>query len=84
MHDPNQVFVVYSCTREDIAGDLNEAIKNDEKEDIRNIPLFTPDDPRLTDEFCQGIVDGLNDAVNNDTTLEKEYEVYSETVAGLV
>ena len=57
--DPNQVFVVQSFRRQDIATVVNSMIKS-ERWDIRP---FAEDDERLTDEFCTSFVEATEDTI---------------------
>lgn len=56
--DSKQSFVAIAYTREEIAEELNGIAQNEGWDD----PKFTKDDPRLTDEVCQDIVDGVQSA----------------------
>jgi hypothetical protein len=58
MNNPNQKFVVITVDRSTIAECLNNAIEASASE----IPPFTADDGRLTDELCQSIADSLYDS----------------------
>ena len=55
---PSQSFVAIAYTREEIAEELNGIAQNEGWD----APKFTKDDPRLTDEVCQDIVDGVQSA----------------------
>jgi hypothetical protein len=75
--NPEQVFVVQSVTRSEIADTINGVIQNEGWK----IPEFTPDDDRLTDEVCQSIADGTNEAICEvDDVVDKEYEHHVEVV----
>lgn len=70
--DPKQVFIVRSYTREEIAESLNEVL------DGTGIKVkhFTADDARLTDEFCEAFVSGMDDAIcENVNVFDLGYEI---------
>lgn len=71
--NPDQVFVVQSMTRRCVAERFNEIIENDSL----SIPEFKPDDARLTDEVCQAVADGSNDAIAQvDEVVDQEYQLH--------
>jgi len=49
--DPKQLFVISAISREGIAEELSEIMEGGEG--------IKPDDPKLTDEFCQEFANGL-------------------------
>lgn len=78
-HDPKQVFVIMSTTREDIARDVNELIENEGWD----VPELAPDDPRLDDEFCQDFANMTNEAhCDVDEVVDREYQHQRAVVAG--
>lgn len=75
--DPEQVFIIQTVTREAVADTLNGVIQSEGWD----VPEFTPDDPRLTDDVCQAIADGTNEAYCEvDEVVDKEYEYHREYV----
>lgn len=79
--DPKQSFVAISYTRAEIAEELN-GIAHDEGWDD---PKFTKDDPRLTDEVCQDIVDGVQSAYCDvDENVDRAYEYNKESLRCLL
>ena len=61
MIDPNELFIINSITRKDIAEALNELLSEDREDwsEIETGETILPTDPRLTREFCQEYADGL-------------------------
>ncbi len=79
--DPKQAFVAISYTREEIAEELNGIAQN---EGWPN-PNFTKDDPRLTDEVCQDIMDGIQSAYCDvDENVDRAYEYNKEDLRCLL
>jgi hypothetical protein len=75
--NPDQVFVIQSVTRAEVADTMNGVIQNQ----AWKIPEFTPDDPRLTDEVCEAIAGGSFEAIcETDDVVDKEYEYHLEVV----
>jgi hypothetical protein len=79
--DPKQSFVALSHTREEIAEELNSIAQSEGWEN----PKFTKDDPRLTDEVCQDIVDGVQSAYCDvDENVDRAYEYNKESLRCLL
>ena len=79
--DPKQHFVALGATREEIAETLNGIMENEGWKGEK----FTKDDPRLTDEVCQDVVDGTQSAFCDvDDTQDIEYQYNKESLAGLL
>lgn len=57
--DPEEKFVCMTVTRAQIANYLNGVIE------VRGnlIKKFTPNDSRLSEEFCQSVAEGISDIV---------------------
>jgi hypothetical protein len=80
-HNPKQVFVALSSTREEIAEKLNGVMYAEGWD----APKFTPDDPRLTDKLCQDVVDGTQSAVCDvDEVVDVEYAYHKANLASLL
>jgi hypothetical protein len=73
-NNPEQTFVVWSLSREEISVMLNEAIDRTNSK----VKPFTQDDERLTDEVCEGIVSALWDVTvcDIDEVVDKEAEYF--------
>lgn len=68
--DPNQVFVVRSFTRAEIAKELNDLI---DCEGLKIEP-FKEDDGRLTDEVCESFANATEEAISEaDEVVDREY-----------
>ncbi len=79
--DPKQSFVAMSYTREEIAEELNGIAQNEGWPD----PKFTKDDPRLTDEVCQDMMDGIQSAYCDvDENVDRAYEYNKESLRVLL
>jgi|SRR5579863_6410562 len=77
-HHPEKVFIILSTTRGEIARDVNDLIENEEWK----VPRFEPDDPRLTDEFCQSFADCTSEAhCEVDEIVDREYQHQRAVVA---
>lgn len=57
--DPKQLFVMNSCTRQDIAADLSSIAECAEYTHPSGQNTVLPDDDRLTDEICQAFADAI-------------------------
>jgi hypothetical protein len=70
--NPKQSFSLVSYSREAIASELNLAIEVTESD----VSPFAPNDPRLTDQVCQGYVEAVYDAWTNiDELMDVEHQV---------
>ncbi len=79
--DPKQSFVALAHTREEIAEELNSIAQNEGWDN----PKFTADDPRLTDEVCQDIVDGVQSAYCDvDENVDTAYSYNKESLRCLL
>jgi hypothetical protein len=78
---PTQAFVAISYTRAEIAEELNSIAQNEGWDN----PKFTKDDPRLTDEVCQDIVDGVQSAYCDvDENVDRAYMYNKEDLRCLL
>lgn len=60
MHDPEELFVISTISRKDIAGELNSIVEMEAAENGEQPVLIAENDPRLTREFCQEYADRMH------------------------
>lgn len=75
--DPEQVFVIQSMTRKEIAEAVNGVIQNESWD----IPKLTDNDPRLTDDFCESYTECLDSGICDvDDVVDAQYQYEREFV----
>lgn len=81
--NPKKAFVAISYTREEIAEELNGIADNEGWS--KGFVKFSKDDPRLTDEVCQDIVDGVQSAYCDiDDNVDRAYMYNKESLRCLL
>lgn len=69
----DQVFIIQSVTRKEIAETLNELIEQEDSD----VEPFAEDDARLTDEVCEAVAGASMEA---NSTVDEVYEKESEFI----
>ena len=82
MQDPQEQFAVITITRADIAEALNEPLYNGVTDPDDNGEIITPEDDRLTNEFCLKYVSSLkacqSDFPGEELFTQREFEINRE------